>query len=115
MIQERRVHNTEKVFRVLADKAQNQDEYVLYTRGDTLAALTGLNRNSALRALDQLRRTGIFLYIDPLATVLVAMPLLGEFPGPLYILGAILVFMGIYIAEGRIHWHPIHLLRRGVD
>jgi drug/metabolite transporter (DMT)-like permease len=56
-------------------------------------------------------QTGIFLYIDPLATVLVAMPLLGEIPGPLYIVGAILVFLGIYIAEGRVHWHPIHLLK----
>ncbi len=55
---------------------------------------------------------GIFTYIDPIATVLIAIPLLGEIPGPFYLVGSVLVFAGIYIAEGRLHWHPLHLLRK---
>ncbi|HVZ11728.1 MAG TPA: DMT family transporter [Patescibacteria group bacterium] len=56
--------------------------------------------------------TGVFTYLDPIATILIAVPLLHEIPGPFFILGSVFVFLGIYIAEGRIHWHPIHLLRR---
>ena len=55
---------------------------------------------------------GIFTYIDPVATVIVAVPLLHEtitFP---YLLGSIFVFLGIFVAEKRLHWHPLHLLRR---
>lgn len=55
---------------------------------------------------------GIFTYIDPVVAILIAMPLLGEVPTPTYIIGAVLVFLGIYIAEGRIHYHPIHLLAK---
>jgi len=55
---------------------------------------------------------GIFAYMDPVMTVLVAVPLLGEYPTPFYILGAFLVFLGIFIAEGRIHWHPFHKLHK---
>jgi len=53
---------------------------------------------------------GVFTYVDPIATVLVAVPLLEEaitFP---YLAGAMLVFLGIFIAEGRLHYHPLHKL-----
>jgi drug/metabolite transporter (DMT)-like permease len=53
---------------------------------------------------------GIFTYVDPVATILVAVPLLGEKITPPYLLGAFLVFLGIFIAEGRLHYHPIHKL-----
>jgi len=56
--------------------------------------------------------TGVFLYLDPIATIIVAFFLLGEKPDTLYIVGSAFVFLGIYIAEGRLHWHPLHLLRR---
>lgn len=56
--------------------------------------------------------TGIFVYLDPIITVLVALPLLGEVPDTFYYIGSIFVFFGIYIAEGRLHYHPIHLLKR---
>lgn len=52
--------------------------------------------------------TGLFVYLDPIVAILIAMPLLGEYPTSLYWLGAILVFGGIYIAEGRLPYHPLH-------
>lgn len=54
---------------------------------------------------------GIFAYLDPVIAILIAAPLLGELPTPLYILGSLLVFGGIFIAEGRLHYHPIHKLK----
>jgi len=55
---------------------------------------------------------GIFAYVDPIATALVAIPLLGESITFYYLLGAVFVFVGIFIAERRIHYHPIHLLSK---
>jgi len=55
---------------------------------------------------------GLFTYIDPVAALIIAAPLLGEVPTSTYFLGALLVFLGIYVAEGRLHWHPLHLLRK---
>lgn len=54
---------------------------------------------------------GIFSYVDPLATALVALPLLGEQITVYYLIGALFVFAGIFISEGRFHWHPLHRLR----
>lgn len=54
---------------------------------------------------------GIFTYIDPIAALVIAWPLLGEKPDIFYAAGSILVFGGIYIAEGRLHWHPFHKLK----
>lgn len=54
---------------------------------------------------------GIFTYVDPLATVVVAVPLLNEIITPAYLIGAVFVFLGIFIAEGRLHYHPLHKLR----
>lgn len=48
---------------------------------------------------------GIFTYIDPVVAILIAIPLLGETVTLIYALGSILVFLGIYIAEGRINYH----------
>lgn len=57
------------------------------------------------------QEVGIFTYIDPLAATIVAIPLLGEWITPVFISGSILVFSGIYISEGRLHWHPFHKLK----
>ena len=57
------------------------------------------------------QEVGIFTYIDPVTAVLVAIPLLGEFPNSFYFLGSILIFGGIYLAEGRMNWHPFHKLK----
>jgi len=53
---------------------------------------------------------GIFNYVDPIATIVVAIPLLGEKLTPAYLVGAMLVFLGIYIVEGRLHYHPFSRL-----
>jgi len=60
---------------------------------------------------------GIFLYIDPIATILVAIPLLHEQLTFSFILGGFFVFLGIFVAEGRLNYHPFYKLRgfaRGV-
>ncbi|EKE14595.1 MAG: hypothetical protein ACD_12C00402G0001 [uncultured bacterium] len=62
---------------------------------------------SRLKAQD----VGIFTYIDPVAAVIIAGPLLHEYPNIFYIFGAIFIFGGIYFAEGRVHWHPFHRLK----
>ena len=53
---------------------------------------------------------GLFTYIDPVIAVLIAMPLLHEFPTIHFFIGSFLVFGGIFLAEGRLHWHPLHKL-----
>jgi len=53
---------------------------------------------------------GIFSYVDPIATIVVAIPLLNEHITPAYLVGAMLVFLGIFIAENRLHYHPVHKL-----
>jgi len=54
--------------------------------------------------------TGVFSYADPVVAVVIAGPLLNEHPSLIFFLGAIMVFLGIYVAEGRIHYHPLHKL-----
>lgn len=65
---------------------------------------------SALERLPVLD-VGIFTYLDPVIAILIAVPLLHEIPTPEYVVGSFLVFLGIYIAERRIHYHPYHRLR----
>jgi len=57
------------------------------------------------------QEVGLFTYIDPVVAVLIAMPLLKEFPSWYYLIGTLFVFGGIYMAEGRLHWHPWHRLK----
>lgn len=54
---------------------------------------------------------GIFSYVDPFIGIAIAQPLLGEQITPHYLIGAVLVFTGIFIAENRLHYHPFHLLK----
>ena len=56
------------------------------------------------------QEVGIFAYIDPVVAVLLAIPLLHEYPTVPFYLGSFFVFIGIIIAEGRLHWHPLHKL-----
>lgn len=57
------------------------------------------------------QEVGVFTYIDPVIAVLIAMPLLGEYPTPTFFIGSLFVFLGIIIAERRLHWHPFHKIR----
>lgn len=54
---------------------------------------------------------GVFTYVDPIATIIIAVPLLHEEITPLYLAGAFFVFLGIFVAEGRLHYHPFHKLK----
>jgi drug/metabolite transporter (DMT)-like permease len=47
--------------------------------------------------------------MDPVVTILIAAPLLGEFPDAIFVFGSVFVLLGILMAEGRFHWHPLHL------
>jgi drug/metabolite transporter (DMT)-like permease len=60
------------------------------------------------------QEVGIFSYIDPIVAVLIAVPLLSEYPTPLFFVGSLFVFTGIFLAEKRLHWHPFHRIRRKV-
>jgi drug/metabolite transporter (DMT)-like permease len=55
----------------------------------------------------------IFAYLDPIITALVAIPLLNETITFSYLLGGTLVFLGIFIAEGRIPQYTLHKLANG--
>lgn len=59
----------------------------------------------------KMQEVGLFTYIDPVVAVLIAIPLLYEYPTIHFFIGSLLVFGGIYLAEGRIHWHPLHKLQ----
>ena len=57
-------------------------------------------------------QTTVFTYMDPIVAVLIAAPLLHEYPTILFLFGSFLVFFGIFVAEGRLHYHPLHLFFR---
>lgn len=56
--------------------------------------------------------SSIFTYMDPIIAVLIAAPLVHEYPSVLFVVGAATVFFGVYIAEKKIPYHPIHRLFR---
>jgi len=58
------------------------------------------------------QEVGIFTYIDPIVAVIIAVPLVHEHPTFAFYIGTFLVFVGIFIAEGRIHYHPFHRIWR---
>jgi drug/metabolite transporter (DMT)-like permease len=59
--------------------------------------------------------SGVFTYLDPITAIIIAVPLLHETISFAYVIGASLVFLGIYLAEGRIHYHPVHMLKEMSD
>jgi len=60
----------------------------------------------------QAQEAGLFSYIDPVVAILIAIPLLGEYPNAFFFIGSLLVFGGIFIAENRVHYHPIKLIKK---
>lgn len=57
---------------------------------------------------------GIFMFVEPIVTILVALPLLGEKITLPYIIGSIIVFIGIFVAEIPFTAHHHHLLSKKV-
>ena len=57
------------------------------------------------------QETGLFTYIDPVAAIIIAGPLLHEYPTLIFFAGSALIFGGIYFAEGRFPYHPLMMLR----
>lgn len=55
--------------------------------------------------------TSLFTYIDPVAGVAIAIPLLHENLTWEFIVGSFLIFFGIFIAEHRIHYHPFYKIK----
>lgn len=55
---------------------------------------------------------GVFSYMDPVVAILIAGPLLGEFPDSLFVMGSFLIFFGIWVSEGRIHYHLLHKFKK---
>jgi drug/metabolite transporter (DMT)-like permease len=49
---------------------------------------------------------GIFMYLGPIVTALVAIPLLHEQITFEYLLGSVFVFLGLFIAEVKFRYHP---------
>jgi len=54
----------------------------------------------------------LFVYIDPIAGTVLAYFMLHEPITTPFIIGAVFIFLGIYIAERRIHYHPFAKLRK---
>lgn len=63
--------------------------------------------NYALKKMHA-QELGVFSYIMPLIAVLVAIPLLGEFPDVFFLIGALFVFIGILISERHPHLRKMH-------
>jgi drug/metabolite transporter (DMT)-like permease len=55
----------------------------------------------------KLQEVGIFNYAQPVSAILVAMPLLNEYPSIVYMIGSLLIITGIVISEGKFHFHII--------
>ena len=53
----------------------------------------------------------MFIYIDPIAGTILSYFMLHEPITIPFVIGALFIFGGIFIAEGRIHYHPFHRLR----
>jgi drug/metabolite transporter (DMT)-like permease len=80
------------------------------TFGILLCSLTAyFLQNWALKYLAA-ADVSVFTYIDPVVAILIAAPLLGEFPDIAFVFGSLFVLGGIFIAEGRLHYHPLHRL-----
>jgi drug/metabolite transporter (DMT)-like permease len=52
----------------------------------------------------------LFNYIDPIVGTFLSAIMLQEIISPLFLLGTVFIFGGIFIAEGRFHYHPLSRL-----
>lgn len=53
------------------------------------------------------QKVGVFSYMMPVVAVLVAIPLLGEYPDIFFIIGSVFVLLGIIISERHPHLHKM--------
>lgn len=63
--------------------------------------------NFAVKSLKS-DEVGIFMYLGPIVTALVAIPLLHEQITFFYLLGSVFVFLGLFIGEIKLHYHFFH-------
>ena len=63
--------------------------------------------NYSVRQLNT-TEVGLFTYLGPVVTALVAIPLLQEQITFGYLLGVVFVFLGLFIAEIKFRYHPFH-------
>lgn len=59
----------------------------------------------------QAQEVGLFTYIDPVITAIIAIPLLNEVVTPTYLIGSLFIFTGILFAEGRIKLHHMDTIK----
>lgn len=55
--------------------------------------------------------TGIFTYLMPITAILIAVPFFGEKITLPFIIGTLLVALGIFLTERRLPYHPLHKRR----
>ena len=46
---------------------------------------------------------GVYSYIMPVIAILVAIPLLGEYPDKYFLIGALFIFLGIFVSKKHVH------------
>lgn len=80
--------------------------------GIVLSSIVGYSLYHWALAKMSAQETGIFTYIDPITAMVIAALLLHEYPDSTFIAGTLLIFIGIYLAEGRLpHWIS-HFMRK---
>jgi drug/metabolite transporter (DMT)-like permease len=86
---------------------------ILY--GAILSSLVGqVFYNYSVKYLNA-NEIGIFTYLQPVVTALVAIPLLHEQITFFYLLGSLFVFLGLFIAELKLHYNLFHHHFNSVD
>lgn len=63
--------------------------------------------NYALKRMSA-QEIGVYGYMMPVVAVLVAIPLLGEYPDAFFIVGSLFVFIGMFISERHPHLKKMH-------
>lgn len=71
------------------------------------SALAYFAHNYAIKKLSA-QQIGVYSYIMPVIAVVVAIPLLKEYPDFFFIVGSVFVFIGMFISERHPHMHKIH-------
>lgn len=56
-----------------------------------------------------LSRAGFFAYVDPIVATIASIIILGETLSQHFVVGALLIFIGLYVAENTIHFPHFHL------